>query len=116
MKNEKNFEKLLNKMGFELAYEKYGYYNCVPVAVKNIEGYTEKLKIFMIYDITNYDTNSSTIDSILAWNLTKKEIENVINQIEYDFRNNSDWYNYTNVCFGQINVRNGKIKRMNYIN
>lgn len=35
MKSVKNLEKLLNERGFELRYEKYGYYDNVPVAYKN---------------------------------------------------------------------------------
>lgn len=120
MKSLKILKKLLNERGFELRYEKYGYYDNVPVAYKKSNNYNMNnervdLKIFLVYDIFNHDINSSTIDSILGWNLTKEEIEKVINEIELSFLNKGYWYEYTNNSFGRIDIRNGKVKRINYI-
>lgn len=120
MKSLKNLKKLLNERGFELKYEKYGYYDNVPVAYKKSNNYNMNnervdLKIFLVYDIINHDTNSSTIDSILGWNLIKEEIEKVLNITESNFENKGNWYEYTNNSFGRIDIRNGKVKRKNYI-
>lgn len=120
MKSLKNLEKLLNKKGFELRYEKYGYYDNVPVAYKkseyyNIENERIELKIYLVYDIINYDNHNSTIIGILSYNLTRKEIENVIEKVEYNFETQGNYYEYTNRGFGRIEIRNGKVKRINYI-
>ena len=120
MKSVKNLEKLLNERGFELRYEKYGYYDNVPVAYKksehyDINRYRVDLRIFLVYDIINYDTRSSTIDNIISWNLTKEEIERVLDKTERYIDNTGYWYEFINNSFGRIEVRNGKIKRTNYI-
>ena len=114
MKSVKNLEKLLNERGFELRYEKMGYYDNVPLAVKQIDD--EEIKIFLVYEIINYDTRSSTIDFILKYDITKAEIINVIERY-LDLLIESPYGQYfeNSVVFGRIEVLNGKIKRTNYI-
>lgn len=34
MKTEKNLEKVLNERGYNLEWGRYGYFDCVPFAVK----------------------------------------------------------------------------------
>lgn len=114
MKSLKNLEKLLNERGFELRYEKMGYYDNVPVAIKQIDD--EEIKIFLVYEIINYDTRSSTIDFIFKYDITKSEILNYINKyLNFFIESPYGQYFENSVVFGKNEILNGKSKMTYYI-
>lgn len=117
MKTMISLRRLLESKGYELEFERYNYWNNVPVAVKKcetLEGKTNELKVYLIFTIMNLDYRNETIDEILPYNLTKKEISNYLDYIEKNFKNSFFYYDYNNRVFGHIAIINGKVKRDNY--
>lgn len=76
MKNWKNLEKVLNKRGYDLEWDKYGYFNCVPFATK------DNVNLALCYNTENAIYRNYSIATVLNLNFTKKQINDILDNFE----------------------------------